>query len=258
MEYQTLRLRFDGPVAHLVLTGPDRANVIDARFLLELADATSTIADRADVIVTLLEAEGADFCRGWDKATRDEIAATRSDSLATFVDPFAPIATLACPTIAALQGEVRSAGLELALACDIRIGADDSRFALPEVSEGRLPLAGGSQRLPRLVGRALALAMLLTGEELDAEAAYRAGLVSRVVPRAELSATAHALARRLSERGPVALRYAKEAVHRGLEMSLDQGLRYETDLSIILQTTADRAEGVRAFFEKRLPHFEGR
>jgi enoyl-CoA hydratase/carnithine racemase len=100
--------------------------------------------------------------------------------------------------------------------------------------------------------------MLLDGSELNAEVAYRCGLVSRVVPLAELSDAASALAGRIASRGPLALRYAKEAVYRGLEMPLEQALRYETDLSVILQTTADRAEGVRAFFEKRPPQFEGR
>jgi enoyl-CoA hydratase/carnithine racemase len=129
---------------------------------------------------------------------------------------------------------------------------------MPEVSQGTLPLAGGSQRLPRVVGRAVAASMLLLGDELDAQAAYRAGLVSRVFPAAVLASEAESLAQRIAAHGPLALRYAKEAVHHGAELSLDQALRYELDLSVILQTTRDRAEGVRAFLEKRPPKFEGR
>jgi enoyl-CoA hydratase len=124
---------------------------------------------------------------------------------------------------------------------------------------GMLPRGGGTQRLARLAGRGTALAMLLAGEELNAEAAYRAGLVSAVVGRNDLPSRAEAIASAIAARGPIATRYAKESVHRGADMTLDQALRYETDLTIILQTTEDRAEGVRAFVEKRKqPDFKGR
>ncbi len=121
-----------------------------------------------------------------------------------------------------------------------------------------LPLAGGTQRLPRLVGRGKALEMILTGERVTADEALLVGLVSAVVPRERLAKEAVAIAQRIAERGPLAVRYAKEAVARGTEMSLEQALRFETDLTIILQTTDDRAEGVRAFLEKRKADFKGR
>ena len=126
------------------------------------------------------------------------------------------------------------------------------------MGHGVIPWAGGTQRLPRIVGRGKALEMILTGEAVDAQEALRIGLVSRVTPADQLMAEAEALAGRIAERGPIAVRYAKEAVSRGLDMTLEQALRYETDLTIILQTTRDRAEGVRAFLEKRDPRFEGR
>ena len=255
MSYQTIRLDVTGPIARIVLARPAAANRVDARLLRELADAAAAIAEAEAVVVTVLEAEGADFCRGWEDATRDDLL-HKPPSDAAF-DPFGCLAALPCPVLAAVQGEARSAGLELALAADMRLCADDARFSLPEVYYGHLPLAGGSQRLPRVAGRGVAAAVLLLGETLDAEAALRAGLVSRVFPRADLAAQTQALAERIAARGPIALRYAKEAVHRGLEMTLDQGLRYELDLSVILQTTADRAEGVQAFEERRPPRFEG-
>jgi enoyl-CoA hydratase/carnithine racemase len=258
MDNTTIRLSFDGPLARLVLARPERGNLIDARLLHELEDAASQINERVETVVTLLEAEGDAFCIGWDDAMRDDLLARRLDpSDAGAIDPFGALAALPGPVVAAVQGEARSAGLELALVCDLRIAADDARFSLPDVVEGRLPLAGGSQRLPRIAGRAQTLAMLLTGDAIDAAAAYRCGLVSRVLPRDELAAAAEALARHIAERGPIALRLGKEAVHRGLDLTLDQALRYETDLAVILQTTADRAEGVRAFLEKRPPNFEG-
>jgi len=254
MDYRTLRLSIAGPIARITLSRPDVANRVDARLLRELAAASEAIAADDAVCVTLLTADGPDFCAGWEDATRDELLAALQPGL----DPFGCLAALPAPVIAAVHGASLSAGLEIALACDIRIAADDARFALPEVTQGTLPLAGGSQRLPRIAGRAVATSMLLLGDELDAPAALDAGIVSRVFPAAKLAAEAEALATRIAEHGPLALRYAKEAVHHGSELSLDQALRYELDLSIILQTTSDRAEGVQAFLEKRPPKFEGR
>jgi enoyl-CoA hydratase/carnithine racemase len=257
MDYSSMRLEFGGGIARLSLNAGD-GNRVDGALRAELRDAATTIDTREDVLVTLLRAEGNDFCRGWSPAFRDELAASRLDAATGLLDPFGPLAALRCPVVCAVQGQALSAGLELALTADVRIAAADARFGLPDVGEGRLPLGGGSQRLPRVVGRSRALAMLLGGEAIDAAAALRAGLVSRVVATDSLLPEAEALARRIDERGPIALRYAKEAVLRGLEMPLEQALRYETDLSIIIQTTADRAEGVRAFFEKRPPRFENR
>jgi enoyl-CoA hydratase/carnithine racemase len=201
--------------------------------------------------LVVVESEGPDFCLGWDPAALQELAGTGQ------VDPFGCLAGLACPLLAVVQGRAIGAGLELALAADLRVCSDDARFALPDVAAGRLPMAGGSQRLPRIIGRSRAAAMLLLAEEMDAAAALRAGLVSRVFSREALGVEADAMAQRIASRGPIALRYAKEAVHKGLELPLEHGLRYELDLSIILQTTSDRAEGVRAFLEKRPPDFKG-
>jgi enoyl-CoA hydratase/carnithine racemase len=268
MDFRTLRLQIEPPIARVTLSRPGANNRIDARLLRELSDACEAIAANDAVCVTLLTADGPDFCAGWDADVpplpregggQGEGAAPQAENRTHLtLDPFGAIAALPAPVIAAIQGATLSAGLELALACDIRIAADDAHFGLPEVSQNTLPLAGGSQRLPRIVGRAVATSMLLLGDELDAQAAYRAGLVSRVFPANQLAAEAEALAQRIAGHGPLALRYAKEAVHLGAELSLDQALRYELDLSVILQTTRDRAEGVQAFIEKRPPNFEGR
>jgi enoyl-CoA hydratase len=252
MNYEALQLQLDLPIARLDLRRPERGNRIDSRLILELADACEMLRDLDDVRVVLLTAQGRDFCLGWEDDVFESGGGPQPD-------PFGCVAGLPQPVLAVIQGQAISAGLELALACDVRIAGDDARFALPESDAGRLPAAGGTQRLPRLVGRGRALAMLLCGEELDAAAAYRAGLVSKVAPKSDLGAAAEALAASIASRGPIALKYAKEAVHRGLEMTLEQALRYETDLTVILQTTEDRAEGVRAFLEgKRTPRFKGK
>lgn len=268
MEFRTLRLQIDAHVARITLSRPEVSNRVDARLLRELEAACEAIGATDSVCVTLLSADGADFCAGWDATLifplprgEGKGAGTASQLIQTdrlALDAFGCLAKLACPVVAAVQGAAISAGLELALACDVRVAAHDARFALPEVGQGTLPLAGGSQRLPRIVGRAVATSMLLLGEVLDAQEAYRDGLVSRVFPAAELASEAEAIVAKIAAHGPLALRYAKEAVQHGSELSLDQALRYELDLSVILQTTRDRAEGVRAFLEKRPPNFEGR
>ena len=162
------------------------------------------------------------------------------------------------PIIAAIRGVALGGGLELALACDIRIAGDDALLGLTEVNLAIIPGGGGTQRLPRLVGRGKALEMILTGARIDAHEALRIGLVERVVPASEVMKAADSLARELAGRAPVAMRYAKEAVVKGLGMSLDDGLRLEGDLSALLRTTEDRLEGARAFLEKRKPDWKGR
>jgi enoyl-CoA hydratase/carnithine racemase len=162
------------------------------------------------------------------------------------------------PIIAAIRGVALGGGLELALACDIRIAGDDAQLGLTEVNLAIIPGGGGTQRLPRLIGRGKALEMILTGARIGAAEALRLGLVERVVPAAEVLTAAQDLARELAGRAPVALRYAKEAVVKGLGMSLEDGLRLEGDLSTLLRTTEDRLEGARAFLEKRKPNWQGR
>jgi enoyl-CoA hydratase/carnithine racemase len=160
------------------------------------------------------------------------------------------------PVIAAIAGSCHEEGLELALACDIRVAGPNASFRMDHVAQGRMPSAGGTQRLPRLAGPTLANKMILLGEQVDGAEALAAGLVSELVDDPEKRATE--IAKAIAARGPIAERYAKEAIARGVEMPLEQGLRYETDLTMILQTTEDRAEGVKAFLEKREPKFRGR
>ena len=253
MDYKTLRLKQDGSIARITLARPGDANRIDLRCLGELVDVCEAISGAEGISVVILTADGPDFCAGWDDAARAHLQSTTNH-----LDPFGCLAALPMPVLAALHGTVASAGLELALACDLRIARDDARFSFPDVAGGSMPLGGATARLPRIAGRTVAASMLLLGDELDAETAYRCGLVSRVIAAADFEVELDAIAARIAANGPIALRYAKEAVFNGIELPLDQALRYELDLSIILQTTRDRAEGVQAFLEKRPPDFEGR
>jgi enoyl-CoA hydratase/carnithine racemase len=251
MPERTLSIDKRGPIARLMLRRSEMQNAVDSALLAELADACEAIEVDDEVRVVLLTAEGENFCRGWDAALFE-----KDDGIVG--DAFGCLAELPRPIVCAIQGDALSAGLELALACDIRVTAEGARMGLPETSYGRVPMGGGTQRLARLVGKGKALEMILTGDSIDAREALSIGLVSTLAPRDKLIAEAEAIANRIAERGPIAVRYAKEAINRGLEMTLEQALRYETDLTIILQTTEDRAEGVRAFLEKRKPEFKGR
>jgi enoyl-CoA hydratase/carnithine racemase len=167
------------------------------------------------------------------------------------------IANIEKPVIAGIEGDARDQGLELILACDVRIAAEKSRFALTQLEKGTIPMNGGTQRLPRLVGKGKALELVLTGESIDAHEAYRIGLVNRVVSENELEKTIMELAKDMASKSPIALRYAKEAMNAGLDLTLEQGLRLEADLYMLLHTTTDRTEGIRAFQEKREPQFTG-
>jgi len=149
-------------------------------------------------------------------------------------------------------------GLELALACDIRIAAEGVKLGVPEVKWNLIPGWGGTQRLPRVIPRAIAAEMLLTGSPIDAAEAYRVGLVNKVVPYAELMPTAEAMAQKIAQNGPLAVRAAKEAMMRGTSMTLDDGMQLELDLVDVLLDSEDAKEGPKAFAEKRKPVFKGR
>lgn len=260
MPYERIALDLRPPLAVLRLVRAAEGNRLDAATIRELEAACGTVADEPAVRAVVLTGQGAVFSEGWDPSSLRAGAASPDEGRRERLlgHAFGFLAKLPCPVVAAVNGDALSGGLELALACDVRIAAEEARFGFPELDLGIIPLAGGTQRLARLVGRGKALEMLLTAQPIDAEEARRIGLVSWTAPRHRLMEEAEALAGRIAAKGPIATRLAKEAVHRGLDMPLDQALRYELDLTILLQTTEDRAEGVRAFLEKRPPRFTGR
>jgi len=168
-----------------------------------------------------------------------------------------PVARLKQPVIAAIRGDAIGIGLELALACDIRIGTEDAFFGLPQVCEGVIPSDGGTQRLPRLIGQSRAMQMILTGESIDAGEAHRIGLINRVVPSDSLMQSASEITREMATKSPLSLSYAKEALYSAGDLTLDQGLNKELDLYLLLHSTQDRTEGITAFTERRKPGFKG-
>jgi enoyl-CoA hydratase/carnithine racemase len=232
-------------------------------------DLTNRAVDAGAVLQTAMDLE--DVCTriAWDEQIRvvvlcfDGSGDERSPLYRApigGVQPFSlagPISALRQPVIAAIRGSALGQWLELALACDIRIGTESARFGLPQISCGSMPSDGGTQRLPRIVGRGRAMQMILTGETIDAEDACRSGLINRVVPASKLLQASTDMARKMAEQSPLSLSYAKEALNKALDLTLDQGIRMEMDLYLLLFSTMDRVEGITAFKEKRKPKFEG-
>ena len=227
-----------GPVAVVTLNQPGPARGSDARaaeLTQELEDACAALADD-DARAVVLTGTGDGFATGLVGGAAAAVAALR------------------VPTIAWINGDCLDGGLELALACDVRVAAPGARLGLRSVPDGRLPADGGTQRLLRLVGRAHALRLLLTGDVIDAAEGLRIGLVQSVGgPEA-----ADELADRLAAAAPIAAAFVKEAVYRGADLALEQGLRLEADLSILLHGTADRAKGLGSFAAGTRPDYEGR
>jgi len=243
-----------GQIVGITLNRPEVSNAINLRLAEELLDICSEASQDEDVRVVTITGAGEAFCLGtdWSGSPPLETVETKLWSVATAV------AKLDCPVIAAINGDAMGQGLELALACDLRIAAGIAHLGLPQILSGLIPWDGGTQYLPRLVGRAKAMEMILLGESISAEEAYRVGLVNKVVALEELSLVVADMAQGIASRAPVAVRYAKEAVEKGLALTLEQGLRLEADLYLLLHTTKDRTEGITAFREKRQPRFKGK
>ncbi len=235
-------------IVWLRLERPHAANRITPELAQALCDAAAEIELDDRVVAVILTAAGSHFCVGTEGGGDWEDR----------VDWVDAIGRLSRPVIAAIQGDAVAEGLELALACDLRVVSDRARFAMPQLSTGRLPAHGGTQRLPRIVGRMRALDLLLTGRTIDAAEAETMGVASRVVPHKELERTLEAIVAELRAKGPIALRFAKEAVLKGSDLPLEHGIRLEEDLYALLQTTHDRREGIEAFLQKRKPAFHGK
>jgi len=257
MPYKSVNYERREQIVWLTLNRPSVGNTIDLHLANEIRDACCEINRDENVRVALVTGAGESFCSGADlnelaSFTADELIKANPASLACRA-----LASVNCPVIAVINGDAIGAGLELALSCDIRIASEDARLGFPETCYGLIPGGGGTQRLPRIVGKGKATEMILTAEPVDAAEAYRIGLITRVVTGKKLFEEAEEIAKRLISRAPIAVRYAKEAVNKGMDMTLEQGLRLEADLSFLLQTTEDRAEGIKAFLEKRTGQFKG-
>jgi enoyl-CoA hydratase len=247
-----------GPIATVTVNRPAVRNALNRATVQALTAAVTDLSARSDIGALIVTGAGDQaFVSGAD--INDIKARTRNDGLAAINSTlFSLFERLEKLTIAAVNGLALGGGCELALACDLRIAAEHARFGQPELMLGIIPGAGGTQRLPRVVGLGRAKHMILTGESIDARTAFEWGLVSAVVPGAELPAAARALADRVLARGPLAIRLAKLALNASARVDLDSGLLIETLAQALCFGSEDKVEGASAFLEKRKPKFTGR
>ena len=260
MTYEMLQVERDGAIAVVTITRPKVLNALNAATIAELKQAFDALAaDEAVRAIVLTGAGEKSFVAGADiNELAVQTPVQGKEHAAAGQRVFDRIETLGKPVIAAINGFALGGGCELAMACTLRIAADTARLGQPEINLGLLPGYGGSQRLPRLVGRGLALELLLTGDMISAARAFEIGLVNRVVPAADLLAEARKLAAALAGKAPVAVRYILEAVQHGAEMPLADAQHLETTLFGLVASTADMREGTRAFLEKRPAAWKGR
>lgn len=261
MDYLNIRLEKRGRVSLLTLNRPQALNALNGGTFGEISAAVAEVAADPEALVLIITGEGEKaFAAGADIA---EINAVKTPTEGVELamrgqNAIAALEALNKPVIAAINGFALGAGCELALACDIRIAADTAKLGLPEVNLGILPGCGGTQRLPRLVGKGMAKLLIYTGDMVDAAQAKEIGLVEKVVPASALMDEAFAIAGRIAARAPQSVALAKRAIEEGMECDLTRGLHIEVQSFAILCSTEDRLEGTRAFIEKRKPTFEGR
>ena len=259
MPYSLIDLAVVDRVATLTVNRPDKLNALNAATIGELGDAIDEIRRRDDIGGAILTGAGRAFIAGADineLANQSPLEARQRALRGQHV--FRQFESSPKPIIAAVNGFALGGGCELAMACHLRLASDAAKFGQPEVKLGICPGYGGTQRLPRLVGAGRALQLLMTGEIIDAAEALRIGLVNRVVGAGELLATADGLLRQMLANAPLALAACVDAVLRGTEASLEDGLALEAAHFGVLASTRDMAEGTRAFLEKRAPAFSGR
>jgi enoyl-CoA hydratase len=260
MAYETLLLQRSDVYAVVTLNRPKVMNALNRALFTDLEDAFLTLAGDSAVRAIILTGAGDKaFAAGADISELATLSATEGQQLARRGQAvFRRIETCGKPVIAAIQGFALGGGCELAMACTIRIASDRARLGQPEVKLGLVPGYGGTQRLPRLVGKGAAYKLLLTGDMVGAEEAFRIGLVDEVVPAEALMSRAETLARAIAQQAPLALAGCLRAVDGGYDLPIEAGLELEASLFGLACATEDKVEGTRAFLEKRAPVWQGR
>ncbi len=247
-------------IATITINRPKALNALDPATMRELRDVLESIAAREDVGVVLLTGAGEKaFVAGADISAMSAFGTLQALEFSRDGHGVLElIERLPQPVIGVVNGFALGGGCELAMACDLLVAADTAKLGQPEVNLGIIPGYGGTQRLPRLVGRNLAKELVLTGDMITAQRAYEIGLVNRVVPAAELMKTAREIAAKILSKGPVAVRTAKLAINRGLDMDLSNANAFEASLFAACFSSEDRAEGMSAFLAKRKASFKGK
>lgn len=259
MAYENLLVEKRDNIGYVTVNRPEVMNALSVKTVLELTDAFESLAGDPEVVGVILTGSGAkSFVAGADITEFLELSADGArDYAKRGQNLLSVIERLGKPVVAAVNGYALGGGCEIAMACTYRIASENAKLGQPEVSLGLIPGFGGTQRLPRLVGKGRAMEMILTGNPIDAATAERYGLVNKVVPQDGLMEECEKAVKTIAKRGPLAVKYCLEAVDRGLNMSLDEGLVLEADLFGLSFASEDCREGTKAFVEKRKPDFKG-
>jgi enoyl-CoA hydratase len=257
--YETILVERRERVAIITINRPEKRNALNIQTRAEGAAILDELRDDDSIRVVIFTGAGDKaFIAGADIGEFAGRTALQQRAIMLERGLFNAIDSFPKPVIAMVNGYCLGGGCELALACDIRIASDTASFGQPEINLGIIPGGGGTQRLPRLVGEGKAMEMILTGEIINAQEAFRCGLVNQVVPVDHLEAKTMEVANRIAEKSPIALRLAKEAVKLASRSNLDEGLRREVDLFALCFSSEDKDEGVKAFLEKRKADFKGK
>ena len=246
-------------VAYVTLNRPKVLNALNGKTIAELTTVFEEAGKDSDVLGVILTGSGSKaFIAGADISELASLSAVEAEQFSQSAQAaFDLIENLGKPVIAAVNGYALGGGCEAAMACTIRLAAEGAKFGQPEVKLGIIPCFGGTQRLPRFVGKGLALQLILSGEMISAQEAWRIGLVNEVVPAEQLIPRAEAILTKISGNAPLSIKFAIEAVNKGLETSQAEGLVLERSLVAICAATGDKMEGTSAFLEKRVPKFQG-
>lgn len=260
MTFETVQLTVDGPLAIATIAREAQLNALSQRVIADLLLVRAQLeADAAVRVVVLTGAGDKAFVAGADIAAMAELSPRDAQAFAQQGGALAEaIETSRLPWIAAVNGFALGGGCEIAMACTMRLASDNAKLGQPEVKLGIIPGYGGTQRLPRLVGKGIAMQLVLAGEMITAAEAHRIGLVNEVVPQPELIPRAEAIAHKIIANAPLAVQYAMEAVNKGMEMTLQEGLYLEATLFGVCCATEDKTEGTKAFLEKRAANFKGK
>ena len=259
MKFECIIYEKQAGIATIKLNRPQVLNAMNRQLWIDFQEALEDVKIDAEIKVLIITGEGRAFSTGADlKDSKDRTPEQYRDYLVELQETSRKIIRFEKPTIAAINGYALGGGTELALACHIRIASENAKMGQPEVKLGLIPGFGGTQRLARLVGKGKAMELILSGKVIDVQEALRIGLVNQVVSLSDLFPTCEALAREITANGPLAVEYGIEAINKGLDLTLDEGLLLEAELFGKACTTEDSKEGTKAFLEKRKANFKGR
>ena len=261
MSYQTLLTELSENIFTITINRPDKLNALNKTVIDELTEVINEIYDNAEIKSAIITGSGPKaFVAGADISEFISLDGKSGKALAQKgqQNVFNKIENCSKPIVAAVNGFALGGGCELAMACHFRLASDNAKFGQPEVSLGLVPGYGGTQRLPRLVGKGRALQLILTGDLIDAHEAYRIGLVNEVVPVADLISRCEAILKQIDANAPIAIRYAIDAVNKGVDTDLTSGLMLEAKYFALAAGTEDKKEGTSAFVQKRAAQFQGK